>query len=314
MPSSEARKERRLHNRLRQLDPTKREPDPIDVYLQRWVMKLTALALTRRTWEGLPEEIDERYLEKTLLTRGSAIIYSKDESPIAQAMSFESGFDAQENIPERSAWGADGTNENNLTDLDSVIIYDNSLRTPVYSELLQYARDLAKHDLEIMRNVHLQNSFFMLLVPREMKADGERLMRNMGMGVPGMLAADDEILKNIEPKTLSTGVAPLMADLNESKDHLYNEACAFLGIDYVPFEKKERLVTAEAEMAGDIIERQREFFLFEAEKACERMHDVFGWNVSVKWNTFERTKEPEQEPELVEESGASDESYRNNAK
>lgn len=290
MPSSQARRERRYNERVNFLDPTKRNPDTVDIYLYRWMTKLTALALTRRKWCGLPDGVDERYLEKLLLTQGCAIIHGRDDSPVAQSLSLEGAWDSQENQTMRGAYGADGSYERGLSELDSVIIYDNMSRVPLKSELYFYARDLAKHDMEIMRNVTLQNSFFLLSVPREMKSDGEKLMRNIGMGEAGMLVADGA-LNLIEPKTISTGVVPVMEKLNESKDHLYNEACSFLGIEYVPFEKKERLVTAEAEIASDIIDRQREFFLYEAREACEKMNQLFGWNVSVEWNTLESKSE-----------------------
>lgn len=302
MPSSEARKERRLQQRLHQLDPLKRTPDPIDVYINRWIMRLTGLALTRRKWEGLPDSIDERYLEKTLLQTGSAIIFNHHGDALAQRLVQNSSFDAQENIQKRSATGANGSYQDSLDELNSVIVYDNSLRTPIYPEIMQFARDLALHDLEIMQNVKLQNSFFILQVPREMKTEGETILRNMGMGIAGMLATEG-LLNEIEPKLLSTGVTPVMDQLNSSKSQIYNEALSFMGINHVPVEKGERLVQAEAEAASDTIERQRRFYLNEAQRAADEMNNLFGWNVSVSWYTVDSSFEENGDfPELVQDA------------
>ena len=74
----------------------------------------------------------------------------------------------------------------------------------------------------------------------------------------------------------------------------------FLGQNNTPVDKKERLITDEAESNNQLIQSFADLQLEARKKACEEINAMFGLNVSVK------RREPVEKPVETVERGEED--------
>lgn len=85
--------------------------------------------------------------------------------------------------------------------------------------------------------------------------------------------------KNINPdniKTIKTE-SPFIADkLQEYKKEIFNEALTFLGINNIMTEKKERLISDEANSNNELINLNLQSYLAPRQYACEQFNKKFG--------------------------------------
>lgn len=284
MPSSQQRRDKRVNKHLKMLEGAGwNSPDNSVPYVFKWQHYVETLALTRRKWEGLPDTIDIRYLEEGLFLYGKAVIFEKNGEFLAQQVSSTEPWDAQENFGSVTAWGGRGTIHGvNLDETNSVVIWDNLPRFTLSTIGLEWAKDLAQIEVALSQNIQQQKSLFILSVEESQQEDAQKIMRTMGVGDAGMLVYNN-ISDVITPTAIQTGVKPIMAEFNAHKDKKLQEIWQFLGIEHLPIEKAERLITTEAQMADGIIARHRQSYLDPCIKACDRLNKIFGWNCRVSW-------------------------------
>jgi hypothetical protein len=84
--------------------------------------------------------------------------------------------------------------------------------------------------------------------------------------------------KNLQPdsiKVLKTD-APFIADkLQEYKKEIFNEALTFLGINNIMVEKKERLISDEANSNNELINLNLQSYLAPRQEACRQFNEKF---------------------------------------
>lgn len=249
-----------------------------DTYLD-YYNRLKELALNVFEWKNLPPSVDERFLEMTLYEKGYAL-YFDDEvlGNLALTCTFGGTLDVYRNPIQRKAYANNGYNKN-LTNKDSVLIYNNFLRTPTDLSIMMFARRLYELERTVDVNVKAQKTPTLVLA-----SDTQRLsMLNMYMQYDGnepFIFGD----KNMEfegMKALKTD-APFVADkLQIIKHQIWNEALTFLGIENSNADKKERLVSDEVGSNYGNIEAQRNVMLNARRQAVEKINAMFGTNIEV---------------------------------
>lgn len=71
--------------------------------------------------------------------------------------------------------------------------------------------------------------------------------------------------------------APFIADkIMEYKKEIWNEALAFLGVNTLSLEKKERMITDEANSNNELINLNLQSYLAPRQRACEQFNEKFG--------------------------------------
>lgn len=84
--------------------------------------------------------------------------------------------------------------------------------------------------------------------------------------------------KNLQPdniKVLQTG-SPFVADkLQDYKKEIWNEALTFLGINNIMIDKKERLITDEANSNNELINLNLQSYLAPRQEACKQFNEKF---------------------------------------
>lgn len=240
--------------------------------------RLTELSLAMFEWKNLPETIDPRFLEMSLFTDGQAVFFWDDVlGYLALQVAASGPFDVYRIPIRRRAYAANGYQNADLDGSNSVLIYNNMLRTNSVRDVLIYARRLWDLDRTIDINARAQKT------PVLIKGSEQQMLtlKNVYMQYDGnqpVLYGD----KNLDLSSISvlqTG-APYVADkLYELKTQIWNEALTALGISNVNIVKKERLVTDEVarNQGGTIASRYSR--LESRRQACRMINEMFGLDI-----------------------------------
>ena len=267
--------------------------------------QILEIAIARYKWNGLPNTIDERFLELTLCGKNGAVLFFKDENigHLALPCTMSGRFNVYKIPIERRAYAVNGY-QATRDDTNSVIIYSNQLHNgmSIYNRLVQYAKDLYLIDSIIMVNVNAQKTPLMLL------ADEQQMLtlKNLYMKYDGnqpFIFGDRKDLNPNSIQALVTG-APYVADkLYELKQNIWNEVLTFLGVPNVQMNKKERLITDEVNRGLGGVFASRYSGLLSRRQACDQINEMFGLNISVEYRNESETDYVKAGEEDVKEGG-----------
>lgn len=249
-------------------------------YMQ-YYNRLTELAISMFEWKNLPSSIDERFLELTLFTDGMAVFFKDDVLDYLCLQCMIGGNLDVYRVPKyRKAYATNGYN-NSLNENDSVIIFNNMLRTNSMLDIQMFSQRLANLDRAIDVNTNAQKT------PVLVQCDeNQRLtMKNLYMQYDGNepFIFGDKSLNTNGLKVLKTD-APYVADkLYQLKVQYWNEALTYLGISNSNVEKKERMLQDEVQINQGGVIANRYPRLEARRQACKKINEIFGTNISVEY-------------------------------
>lgn len=264
---------------------------------QYYFYRLKELAISMFDWKGLPSTIDPRYIELGLF-ENNCMVYFKDEvmgdlclNCLPQSMMTVYGDPIK-----RRAYSKYNNYQKELSDKDSVIIWNNYLRLSSYNAIDLFARRLYNLDRVIDVNCNAQKTPVLVTANEQQRMTMINLYKEYDGNQPFIFG--DKMLDQNSLKTLNTG-APYVADrVYEMKRSLWAEALNYLGINAVQ-DKRERLVTQEAIMSqGDTISA-RYSRLRSRQEAAEKINRMFDTKITVDYAVDFQTAEENE----VDEDG-----------
>ncbi len=247
-----------------------------------YIDRLTELALVMFEWKNVPDTIDVRYLELTLFRDGQAIFF-KDEvlGFLGLQCAVNGNFNVYRVPLKRRAYASNGYNNNTLTIDDSVIIYNNYLRTNSVRDVKMFAQRLYDIDRTIDVNARAQKTPVLIQCEENQRLTMLNAYKEFDGNAPVIFADKNLDINSI--KVLQTN-APYVGDkLYQLKTQYYNEALTYLGISNVNFEKKERLVSDEVSRQQGGVIANRYGRLEMRRKACDEINKMFDLNMSVDY-------------------------------
>lgn len=250
--------------------------------------RLIEIAIGRFNWINLPNEIDERYLELKLCTRGYALFFNdEDIGYIALQCTLGGRLNVYDIPTDRRAF-SNSDYRANRTDRDSVIIWNNQIRNNMCTKLIQYAKDLYELDRIIMVNAKAQKTPIMVLCDEKQQLTLKNLYMKYDGNQP-FIFANKNTLNADALQAMNTG-APYVADkIYELKTNIWNEALTFLGIPNVSVNKKERLITDEVTRGQGGVFASRYSCLNARKQACKEINNMFGLNIDVEFRQENET-------------------------
>ena len=241
--------------------------------------KFKLVAVNMFEWSGLPEGIDEKYIEEYLFRYGQAIFF-RDPSMSYMCLQADNGADLNV-YGEPLGWWATGFNYHEYYDTDKcVIISNNKLRIPTDNFIMFYANKLYEAERTMDVNVKACKTPFIFACDDKDVLSFKQIFAKVDGNEPAVYADRGLNLDSIQ--VFQTGVKFLGNELQDYKHTVENELLTFLGVDNVSVDKKERLITDEAEANDELIQSFGDIQLESREKACEAINEMFGLNVSVK--------------------------------
>lgn len=277
-------------------------------YIQ-YYNRLIELSIAMFDWTGLPDTIDPRFLELTLFKYGQAVFFEDEVMGyLALTNAVQGGFDVYGYPVATRAYSPYNNYQKNLTLDDSVIIYNNYLRTPSSLDVEVFAKRLYNLDRVIDVNANAQKTPVLIKCAETQRLTMKNLYKEFDGNSPVIFG--DNGLNDANFTVLSTE-APYVADrIYQLKTQIWNEALTYLGISNINVQKKERLITDEVSrnMGGVIASRYSR--LNARQNACEKINKMFGLNVWCEYRDDYREldeeledvneDDDEQEPEVKE--------------
>ena len=242
--------------------------------------KLCELKLTVFSWEGLPDTVDPIFMELKLLETGQCLFF-KDEVVGYLTLPFTGGtLLNQYGLPTNRNAESFGYYYDNLNENNSVIIYNNYMRTNDLYTIQMYASKLALIQNAIDINIKLQKTPKILKVPENMRLTLENLLMDYSGNIPFLLGENN--LDQITVSSLDL-TAPYIADqLQNLLSIVWNEALKNIGVISYIDDKKERNIEVEVNNKLGDANAIRYSMLAPRQLACKQINKLFGLNISVE--------------------------------
>lgn len=264
-----------------------------------FMWRLMNLAISVFKWDNLPEGVDERMLEFWLLRDGFVGFFydealKSDErrrAPEGYAvlpMMIQGQWDIYEYPRDRRAYAVNGFNYE-CTEDNSVIIFQNYLRVPMWLTLWQYAFRLAETQRTIDINCKQQRTARIIRCSEDQRLTYLNAAKEVDEGRP-WVHGDKNF--DLDAFQVFDTTAPYVAnELQTYKHQLWNEALTYLGIENVNTDKKERLISDEVVNNMGDVEAERFTRLNARKQACDEINRLFNLDVKVDFRsgTYIRT-------------------------
>ena len=269
----------------------------------QYVNRLTELSISMFQWNGLPDTVDERYLELHLFLNGS-MVYFKDDviGDLCLDCMPHGRLDVYGNPILRRAYSGYNNYNKLLKYTDSVIIWNNLMRTNSVLDVKMFARRLYNLDRIIDVNTNAQKTPVLVQGTEKQRLTLLNVYKEYDGNSPVIFGDTNIDLNSL--KVLQTG-APYVSDkLYELKTQIWNEALTYLGISNVSFQKRERLISDEVMRSQGGTVASRYSRLTTRQKAAKEINKMFGTSISVDY------REDFQVPDVdgnVKEGGEEDE-------
>lgn len=276
-------------------------------YAMWWRLFYTA-ATTCFKWEGMPSEVDTRFLERILFLSGSAALTKRapksERLPlwVAARFSQQGNPDIYNNpntirlqfpngAPELkrhlNVWvrntGNQHGSEHRLMEPDAVAIWDNLQRMPLYNEIDLICARLAEFDLTIDQNMRAMRVPYIVNVAEEGKRNAQEMFNKVNAGEPALYLSP---LSNgvVSLQVFSSGIDYNVDKMLNDELKLVSQAYTLLGIDNnAAAEKKERVQTAETLANNEQFMTQRQSRYLARVQAADRARELFGLDLKPMW-------------------------------
>ena len=250
-------------------------------YMQ-YFNRLTELAISMFEWQNLPPTIDPRYIELHLFENGSMVYFNDDVVGNLCLDCLPNGnFDVYGNPVNRRAYSSYNNYQRDLNEDDSIIIWNNYLRTNSITDIKLYSKRLYLLDRIIDVNANAQKTPVLVQGTEKQRLTLLNLYKEFDGNSPFIFG--DKNLDLNALKCLNTG-APYVADkIYQLKTQIWNEALTYLGISNINIQKKERLITDEVTrtQGGTIASRYSR--LQARREAVDKINAMFGTNIRVDY-------------------------------
>lgn len=259
--------------------------------------RLLGKAVSMFKWKNLPKEIDERYLELTLMQQGF-ICFFKDEkldSYMALQCTLGGRFNVY-NIPTlyhvytASGYRAERDKSN------AVIIWNNFLHQSIVPLLSYHSYNIANVERTIEVNLNQIKRPYIFLVPENQRLTFIKLIEEIKDN-QDVVIGDKNL--NIDNVSIQSTITPNNTlDLYTLKKKYYNEALTDMGINNLQTDKKERLVSGEVSSNDEDVYINRYNMLEARKQACKQINDMFGLDIDVEFR-YDEEERMEQRQDVM---------------
>lgn len=258
----------------------------------KWLNKFAQNAIASYRVEGLPVEIDPRWLALKLFELGSiAFFYDSDADKYACMQYSTLGYyDSYGNPTKIRVWNAWTGYNKELNKDEFVIIWDNWLRISTYHSFINLAYRLWRLDGTIDVNCTAQKTPVIVQCSENNLLTVKNMMQKVDADEPYVPVNGKFNLEDI--KAIQLGAPFIALDLLEVQQRLYNQGNSMLGITSVVSQKKERMIKNEVDSENADALANRRSRTMARDYASEQLKENFG--LDVKW-FFDEGDEPGKE-------------------
>ena len=239
------------------------------------------LCLNKIKWNGLEElNIQERHIEEWLFHEGYCLFF---EDPELGHLCLKCAGEGQPNVyGDYVKYRATGNNYSYCVSAEkSVLIENNKMRMPTEKAVIYFIAKLYRLSRSADVNTEqLKLQFLFSATDKNIltvkKIIDEIDNNNYAVITDATMQLDDIV------KAIQTGVKCLLPELRDEYNAVLNEALTYFGINNSNTDKRERLITDEANANNQFIDSCAQMFLESRQRACEEINKKFGLKLSVE--------------------------------
>lgn len=251
-------------------------------YLERF----KKIAMSMFEWVNLPKSMNSRWLERCLYYNGQASLLKTKDYGFINTNCASAGkiniyglpselncysFEFQEN--RKLYVGLNPINEASEEE-EAILVLNNWEGIPTSQTMELFSLRLYEAERTCDVNIKSQKTPVLVVVNEKQRLMMENLYSQYDGNQPFIFGDSEQFDTNML-KSISTN-APFVADkIMKYKKDIWEEALTFLGVNSLVTEKKERLITDEANSNNELINLNLQSFLAPRLEACKQFNEKF---------------------------------------
>lgn len=257
-----------------------------------YLNRFRRIALSMFEWVNLPKSMNARYLELCLFFFGKAALLKDKKYGFINTKCAGNGYINIYGLPtdlhcfsydydtKRSLYtGLNPINNEEEAEAreyeECILVQNNWEALPTVSSMELFAYRLYEASRVCDTNIIAQKTPVLLIADETQRLFLENLYQQYNGNQPFIFGDKNQLGENTI-RSINTQ-APYVADkITEYKKEIWNEALTFLGVNNIMLEKKERLVTDEANSNNELINLNLQSFLAPRQEACRQFNEKFG--------------------------------------
>ena len=257
--------------------------------------KLMLIARSLFVWENLPNNMDERWIEKYLFTSGKCIFYKDPNmgymvAGLAQQGGINCYGDPTSVAPVAENYVYEG--EQLINGENCYVIRNNDLMLPTFPTIRFYSYKLTNLDRAIDTNVEAQKTPTIVRCSDRERLSLKNAINQRRDNEPVIWSSDQSNIGDMV-STLDLNAPAVFKDLQTQKHMVLNEVFTDLGINNANMDKRERMVANEVEANNEQVKASEDVMLKVREEACKQINRIFGLNISVRRRKLDQIPEYE---------------------
>ena len=241
--------------------------------------KFKMLAETIHEWEGLPDVIEQKHIERYLYEYGMCCYFKNGEGSYMCLPCSPSGkYNVYGEPLSYRVTGFGGFTRVIPAD-KCVIIENNPLRLPTDDFVMFYVNKITEAERTMDVNVKSCKTPYIIACDDKTVLTFKNIFAQVDGNVPAIYA--DKGLNLDALQVLNTKPDFLCNDLMDYKKSVENELLTLLGFDNLAVDKKERVNLSEANSNNQLTQSFADLMLDSRKLACERINEMFGEPVTV---------------------------------
>lgn len=247
---------------------------------------LTNLSLNRFVWEGLPEGLEGRHIEKALFEHGECSFY---DDPEIGLICLPSSPVNQNVYGDPISLQLHGIGYSKLIDCKDVVrVMNNDLCMPTYYHVEYYAIKMGQVDKSLYKNIKKLKTPYIVGTTKATELTMRNIMKKVEEEDEDTIYMDEKLNNggDIGAHVLNTNTPYYGDKLQQHKNDLMCEFLTIMGLNNTNANnsKKERLLVDEVNVNNGEILMYLDVDFKNREKACKELNERFGLNVTVKKN------------------------------
>ena len=241
--------------------------------------KYMLIAANAFEWSGLPDGILERHIERILFTRGKAVFF---RDPDMDFMCLEASEDSGQNVyGDPLFYTAHGVGYHRRFSADDVVIIENNkFRIPTDPFIMFYANKITEAERTMDVNIKACKTPVIFSCDEADVFTWKKVFSEVDGNVPALFV--DRRMNAESIQAFQTGVKFMGAEITDYVNSVESDLLTFLGVNNNAVDKRERLITSEADANNQLISAFAELQLEARERACKEINEKWGLSVTVK--------------------------------
>lgn len=248
-----------------------------------YLMRMKKIVTSMFEWVNLPDTCNERYLEQCLYYDGQAALLYDNDYGFINTRACDSGYINIYGLPTLlNCWSYSYNTTRNLyvpnsgegKDGECILVLNSQDRMPTAATIGLFAFRLANLQRAIDTNINVTRSSLLLTCDQRSEHSIRKLYEQFDGNTP-VIYGDKNSLTPDAIRAIKTDAPFLVTELNDAKREVWNEFLTFIGVSNLS-EKRERLITSEADSNNELVNLNLQSFLIPRQQACKEFNEKYG--------------------------------------